>query len=84
MRVADAGQAFVGDVWYSTRAVNNGIIVSTCGHADFDTRIAVYEGCWELVADTVDCPGGTTQAGFMGQVGQEYLIRVGGRWLGQW
>lgn len=80
---ADAGQAFVGDVWYSHVAQsNNGIIVSTCGHADFDTRIAVYEGCsGELVAcsdDTVDCPGGTTQAGFMGQVGQEYLIRVGG------
>ena len=80
---ADAGQSFVSDVWYShVPESNNGIVVSTCGHADFDTRIAVYEGCsGELIAcsdDTIDCPGGTSQASFMGQVGQEYLIRVGG------
>jgi len=79
----DAGQNFVNDVWFShVPQVSNGVVVSTCEHANFDTRLAVYEGCsGQLLAcndDTQDCPGGTSQLEFFGVQGQQYLIRVGG------
>jgi hypothetical protein len=80
---AEAGQSFVDDVWFShTPQYNNGVVVSTCGHANFDTRLAVYDGCnGELLAcgdNAAGCPEGTTQVGFLGEQGHEYLIRVGG------
>ncbi len=78
-----AGQ-FVSDVWFThTTAVNNGIIVSTCGHAGFDTRIAVYTQCGgSLLACSDDgpgCPGGTSRCIFYGVAGETYLFRVGGK-----
>jgi hypothetical protein len=78
------GGVFVNDVWFThTAVVDNGILVSTCGHADFDTRIAVYTGCGGSIItcsdDVIDCPGGTSRCGFYGIAGETYLIRVGGK-----
>ncbi|MAC19570.1 MAG: hypothetical protein CMJ23_07870 [Phycisphaerae bacterium] len=80
----ETGGAFVSDVWFRhTTPVDNGILVSTCGHAGFDTRIAVYTGCGGTLLtcsdDVVDCPGGTSRCGFNGIAGETYLIRVGGK-----
>lgn len=74
--------AFTGDVWFShTPFQDNGVVVSTCNHADFDTRIAVYDGCGgTLLACSNDegpC-GQTSRCSFAGVAGQTYLIRVGG------
>ena len=79
----DAGQYFVNDVWFShIPEVTNGVAISTCGHANFNTRLAVYDGCnGELLAcndDAYGCGDGTSQLCFYGEQGQEYLIRVGG------
>ena len=80
----ETGGAFVGDVWFRhTTAVDNGILVSTCGHAEFDTRIAIYTGCGGTLLtcsdDVIDCPGGTSRCAFYGVAGETYLIRVGGK-----
>ncbi len=78
------GGAFVGDVWFRhTAGADNGVLVSTCGHAGFDTRIAVYTACGGTLLtcsdDVIDCPGGTSRCGFFGIAGETYLIRVGGK-----
>lgn len=76
--------AMVGDVWFThTPAFDNGVVVSTCGHAGFDTRIVVYAECGGVVLacgdDDVACPGGTSRTGFFGVAGETYLIRVAGK-----
>lgn len=76
--------AFTNDVWFvCTAPFDNGIAVSTCGHAGFDTRIAVYDACGGMLLacgdDAVGCSGGTTRVAFQGIAGQTYLIRVGGK-----
>ncbi len=78
-----SGQNFVHDVWFRHEPqVSNGVLVSTCGHAGFDTRLAVYTQCGgQLLAcndDAPGCPGGSSQVAFFGEAGQTYLIRVGG------
>lgn len=39
------GTNFVRDLWYAWRPAAGLVRVTTCGSADFDTRIAVYEEC---------------------------------------
>ena len=40
------------DIWYNHIATCSGVLtVSTCGHADFDTRVAVYDTCTCPVVD---------------------------------
>ena len=78
------GGAFLGDVWFRhTALIDNGIFVSTCGHAEFDTRIAVYTGCGGTLLtcsdDVAGCPDGTSRCSFFGVAGETYLIRVGGK-----
>ena len=80
---SQSGVSFVNDAWFvHTALADNGIEVSTCGHAGFDTRLAVYDQCnGTLIAcndDSSGCPGGTSRMSFMGTAGQQYLIRVGG------
>ena len=80
---ASSGGAIVNDVWFThTALADNGVLVSTCGHADFDTQILVYDGCGgELIAcneNSSICPDGTSLVGFMGVQGETYLIRVAG------
>ena len=77
------GGAVVNDVWFThTALADNGVYVSTCGHADFDTQIQIYDGCdGNLIACNQNsplCPGGTSLVGFMGVEGETYWIRLSG------
>ena len=76
------------DIWYTYVAACPGeLTVSTCGTADFDTRLAVYEGTAcpstdeRLLAcndDGLGCPDFTSQLSVPVEEGTSYLIRVGG------
>lgn len=75
-----------GDVWYVYEsACDAWLILTTCGLADFDTRMAVYAGCPDvggtLVAcndDAPDCFGGTSQILVPVYSGITYFVRIGG------
>ena len=80
---APSGQNFVHDVWFRhVPQASNGVLVSTCGHAGFDTRLAVYTQCdGQLLAcndDADGCSGGSSRVAFFAEQGETYLIRVGG------
>jgi subtilisin-like proprotein convertase family protein len=76
------------DLWYDYTATCTGsLVVSTCGTADFDTRIAIYDGIGcpvgdaDLLAcndDFPDCPDFTSTAVAPVVAGGQYKIRVGG------
>jgi hypothetical protein len=76
------------DIWYTYTATCDGIAtMSTCGTADFDTRIGVYtnDGCpiggEALIAcndDGEDCAGFTSVLDWSVTTGTTYLIRLGG------
>ncbi|MDZ4830909.1 MAG: hypothetical protein SGJ09_12015 [Phycisphaerae bacterium] len=79
------GLSFVDDIWFSYLATASGeVCVSTCGVANFDTRLAVYSGaCGSLVFvgcsdDSVDCSGFTSELVFTATASTIYRIRVGG------
>ncbi|MAW75844.1 MAG: hypothetical protein CMJ95_14560 [Planctomycetes bacterium] len=75
------------DIWYRYTATADGpVLVSTCGLADFDTRLAIYEdfGCpadpLVVVAcndDGPGCPEFTSELVFDAEAGADYLIRLG-------
>ena len=72
------------DVWFKHVATCDGTItVSTCGQADFDTRLAVYSGeCADLQLvgcndDAPGCPGVTSEVSFVATCNQVYLVRIG-------
>jgi hypothetical protein len=76
------------DVWYTWTAPCTGtLMLDTCGTADFDTRLAVYDGCTGLPTDTTllgcndddsACAGFTSRLIVPVSAGLCYLIRVGG------
>jgi hypothetical protein len=76
------------DIWYRFVADCDGeLTVSTCGTADFDTRLAAYEGTECPVTDErllgcnddgPVCPDFTSLLVVQVEAGQSYLIRVGG------
>lgn len=76
------------DIWFSWTAPCTGsLTVDTCGAADFDTRVAVYDGCTAGPSDgnllgcnddAAGCPGFTSALSVPVSAGQCYLIRVGG------
>ncbi|MCH2161095.1 MAG: hypothetical protein MK085_04395 [Phycisphaerales bacterium] len=77
-----AASGFVHDVWFThVPKASNGVLVSTCSLVDFDSQLAVYDGCGgSLIAcsnNATDCPLGHSRLGFYGEAGQTYLIRVG-------
>jgi len=77
------GNGFGFDIWYTLTAdLSEGIIVSTCDSADFDTRLALYTECdGVLIACSDDgpgCGGFTSEMNFEGIAGETYLLRVGG------
>jgi hypothetical protein len=78
------GLSFVADIWYTYEATQSGIItVSTCNAANFDTRLAMYEGDCEnlqLIGCNDDGPGCglTSTLETLVTQGETYLIRVGG------
>lgn len=83
-----ADQQIHNDIWYCFTADCSGdYSLSTCNQADFDTRLAVYDGCGSddpnlVIAcnddDTANCAGFTSQLTFTASGGNTYLIRVGG------
>jgi hypothetical protein len=74
------------DVWFRySSACDAWLILTTCGLADFDTRMALYEGCPQaggtILAcndDDDECFGGTSQLLVPVRSGVEYLVRIGG------
>ncbi|HEU4544861.1 MAG TPA: lysyl oxidase family protein, partial [Microlunatus sp.] len=75
------------DVWFRYKAPCSGTVtISTCGTANFDTKLAVYDqaGCDGLdsrvlacVDDTSGCST-TSTASITAVQGMEYMIRLGG------
>jgi len=81
------GLAFTQDVWYLHQAEFTGTLeVSTCGTANYDTRLAAYlftGSCTALqfVAcndDGAGCPMFTSIMQMHVEVGKTYAIRIGG------
>ncbi len=84
-----AGTAIAQDIWFKYTAICTGsLTVSTCDDADYDTRVAVYQGgvgCVPLDGDLLGCNddatgcgGATSELQVNVGGGGEYLIRVGG------
>lgn len=71
-------------VWYSFVGTGDFVTISTCGTAEYDTKLTVYtDGCGILscVAENDDgggCADFTSSVGFLSNPGQEYLILVHG------
>jgi hypothetical protein len=85
---ADGSTAMAKDVWYRFVPTCTGnALVSTCGSAGFDTRLAVYAGASCPTASTpllacnddgTSCAAGTSRASFPVTAGATYWVRVGG------
>lgn len=80
------------DVWFTYEAECSGTVTfSTCGTANYDTKIAVYEqaGCGDLDARILACVDDTAGCGTRSTVtidatqGEAYTIRLGGYSSGQ-
>ncbi len=72
------------DIWFCYQATCDGeAVVSLCG-SRYDTKLAVYTGCDCPPADLIKCSdddcGGSldSRITFEAQLGQSYLIRIGG------
>ena len=77
------GTGFAPDIWFRIQPdVDTGVIVSTCGTATYDTRLAAYTDCaGTLVACNDDGEGCSSYSSYMtfpGVAGETYYIRVGG------
>ena len=80
--------AITNDVWFNVIAPCTGMMeVSTCDLIDFDSRIAVYDGCDCEINDstllgcddnTNGCAGGSSQVMVPVSGGGCYTIRIGG------
>ncbi len=78
------------DIWYDYTATCTGeVSVSTCATVNYDSKIAIYDGCDpggcpyggnEIGCndDGPDCPGFTTIATALVNMGNCYKIRIGG------
>lgn len=81
------------DVWYRVIAPCTGFLsASTCNTANFDTRLAIYDGCPNgrnprLGGSILSCDDDstfcsfsfpTTETTILAEAGTEYLIRLGG------
>ena len=71
------------DLWFSFTPDVDGLYrLTTCGQADFDTKIAVFDGCGGSVVgcndDGAGCPGFTSDLLVPLMAGFEYKITVGG------
>jgi hypothetical protein len=84
---AECGSQIVHDVWFRRTATCTGFMtVSTCGTADFDTMIAVYDDCEcpatdaELIGcnnDAPNCAGNGSRVTVPVYEGRCYLVRIG-------
>lgn len=81
--LSDGVQQISNDVWFEWTATCSGAVeVSTCGTADFDTWLAVYDGACNgavLACNDQDvaCAGNTSRLEFPAVAGATYLIRIG-------
>ncbi|MFM9145507.1 MAG: M12 family metallo-peptidase [Phycisphaerales bacterium] len=85
---ADGTTTMAKDVWYRyVPACTGNALVSTCGSASFDTRLAVYAGSSCPTAGTPvlacndegsGCASGTSRVNFAVNAGATYWVRVGG------
>ena len=85
---ANGSNNVTNDVWFNYPSLCDGnLTISTCNDADFNTRLAVYDGqgCSNyesrLLAcsdDSNECASGTTTITIPVVSGQNYTIRVGG------
>ncbi|MBL9148906.1 MAG: hypothetical protein JNM94_09460 [Phycisphaerae bacterium] len=83
-----SGAAFAKDIWYLVTANCTGnLVVSTCGSATFDTRIAVYAAGACPSSSTqplacsdngAGCSGGTSLVSLNATAGSQFYVRVGG------
>jgi hypothetical protein len=73
------------DIWFCYQATCTGkVVMSLCG-SEYDTKMAVYEGCGCPVAGPIACDddgcgfvGSPSRVEFQATLGQSYLIRIGG------
>lgn len=71
-------------VWYQFIGANTYVTLSTCGAANFDTRITVFEGdcgtmtCKAWNNDSPICGNNNSQVSFLAAPGQQYFILVNG------
>ena len=82
---AGGGSTSSKDIWFSfTATADYQARATTCGTANYDTKIEVYSGsCGALVTvgcndDAGGCAGFTSQADFAAVSGTEYFVRIGG------
>ena len=77
------GLNFNNDIWFTvTCDLSENLIVSTCGTATFDTRLALYDTCGgTLLAcndDGENCLNSSSLMSYPAVAGETYLVRVGG------
>lgn len=71
-------------LWYSFTGTGGEVVLSTCGQAQFDTKISVFTGdCDALVCaagndDAAGCSGNSSRVRMLTQPGQVYLVLVHG------
>lgn len=73
-----------GGVWYTFDATEGGIVqsLSTCGAANFDTKISIYYGtcsglrCIGSLDNSEGCPNGTTEMFFTPYFGRTHYVLV--------
>ncbi len=72
------------NVWYCYTATCNGCATVSLTGSNFDTKLAVYDGCdcypslSDLIKSNDDFNGQQSQATFAVKAGSQYLIEVGG------
>jgi len=72
------------NVWYCYTATCNGCVTVSLAGSNFDTKIAVYDGCdcypsqEDLIKTNDDFDGQQSQVTFAVKAGNQYLIEVGG------
>lgn len=81
----NGSNTITNDIWYDYTATCNGqLTVTTCGTANFDTRVAIYNGCVCPASSLIECNDNAAGCGLTSEVvnnvfaGNCYKIRVGG------
>lgn len=71
-------------LWYSFTGTGAEVVLSTCGQAQFDTKISVFTGDCNALAcaagndDAAGCSGNSSRVRMLTQAGQSYLVLVHG------
>lgn len=71
-------------IWYTFHGTGDFVTLSTCGMANYDTKIDVFTGSCDALTcvagndDGLGCAGLTSEVGFQSVAGQTYYIYVSG------